>query len=107
MMNEDKRNKDDKQLAIVQEQGTIKYQNWQYAAIYGICKSVMCVTYCNLCADQVNCQCTAAGMVTVRHSKASGPVKRSKSAADVYWRLCFDVENMQIVTDRPVTDFLQ
>lgn len=45
-----------------------------------------------------------ADMVTVRRSKQLGHMKRS--VADYFWRASFDSEQLQILTDRPVTDLV-
>ena len=47
-----------------------------------------------------------AGTTAVRRSKVVGPMKRNRCAAGFVWRNCFDEQSCQVVTDRPVTDFL-
>ena len=49
----------------------------------------------------------AAGTMQVRKSKVLGQIKKSRSAAGMFWRHAFDEQALQIVTDRPVTDFLE
>ncbi|KAL3160838.1 hypothetical protein ABBQ38_009243 [Trebouxia sp. C0009 RCD-2024] len=45
------------------------------------------------------------GTKTVRKSKVTGPMKKNR--AGYVWRHSFDERSCQVVTDRPVTDFLE
>ncbi|KAL3163011.1 hypothetical protein ABBQ32_009441 [Trebouxia sp. C0010 RCD-2024] len=45
------------------------------------------------------------GTKTVRRSKVTGHMKKNK--AGYFWRHSFDEQGCQVVTDRPVTDFLE
>ena len=48
-----------------------------------------------------------AGSSAVRRSKVFGPVKKSKTNTGSFWRASFDTASLQIVSDRPVTDFVE
>ncbi|KAL0050077.1 hypothetical protein WJX82_003987 [Trebouxia sp. C0006] len=47
------------------------------------------------------------GSSAVRRSKVFGPVKKSKTTTGSFWRASFDTASLQIVSDRPVTDFVE
>ncbi|KAA6429413.1 MAG: hypothetical protein FRX49_00807 [Trebouxia sp. A1-2] len=47
------------------------------------------------------------GISAVRRSKAFGPIKKSKNTTGCFWRASFDTISLQIVSDRPVTDFVE
>jgi len=49
----------------------------------------------------------SAGSVAVRRSKVSGSIKKSKTTTGSFWRASFDTASLQIVSDRPVTDFVE
>lgn len=57
-----------------------------------------------LCREVHNSEC-CAGTKTVRRSKVTGHMKKNK--AGYFWRHSFDEQGCQVVTDRPVTDFLE
>lgn len=46
------------------------------------------------------------GMLPMRRSKQVGAVS-NRTLTGYFWRAYFDAEQRQIVTDRPVTDFVQ
>lgn len=48
---------------------------------------------------------SCAGTNVVRKSKVMGAMKKSR--AGYVWRHSFDEQTCQVVTDRPVTDFLE
>ncbi|KAL0042271.1 hypothetical protein WJX77_008168 [Trebouxia sp. C0004] len=47
------------------------------------------------------------GSIAVRRSKVSGPIKKSRPTTGFFWRASFDTASLQIVSDRPVTDFVE
>ncbi len=44
--------------------------------------------------------------VQVSKSKRTGPLRKAKGGNKLHWRLAFDADALQILTNRPVTDLL-